>query len=270
MLVILSTSLLTTPPEGFPSSADLLAALPLLYRGFATLAVTVIVTFFVILGQAGMTGRAVLEGKTTIGDWGSSIKRNFFKVLGVGLIYVGILFAFMIVVGMMTFLSILPTIAENLQRLNQTLPAAPGAPQIPPSAFPQLISFAMVFPVLFALAQAIFYVLLAPAVMDNKGVGSSVDHGFRTIKRSFPLFIGYAALMCVVALATATLTFWPAFSAVFSGEVSAISGLSWQNITSQIIGAVFSPLYFLLAFSIYNYVRIAESRRETRTERGES
>ncbi|MBI2185337.1 MAG: hypothetical protein HYU39_10335 [Thaumarchaeota archaeon] len=216
-----------------------------LLQTFALLLVTVTVGFLVLLGESGMTGKAVTEGKVSIAEWGRSVRKYFVRILGLALIYVGLLVGVFTVVGVIT---IMPVILSMVGQ------AAQGQP--PPSESAIMQSFApvaIVFAVIAAFVQAGFYLLLAPAVVDDAGIGGSVEKAIRVLRAKYKAFLAYASLVCGIILVSSA----PILLFFFSGfdvnlKVAFLPGnLSVAVLVPSIVQTIFSPLFFLIAFLIY-------------------
>jgi hypothetical protein len=80
----------------------------LVMAGFGVLFLMLVVSFLVILGQANMSGKARKEGKTALGDWVAGVRKYFFRVLGIGLVFLGIVLILFMIVGATYVLTVLP------------------------------------------------------------------------------------------------------------------------------------------------------------------
>jgi len=165
-------------------------------------------------------------------DWPKSIRKYFFRVLGIGIVYVGVLFVIFMVIGVLAIIPFLPSILGK--------PSWPTSPPTPP---PSLFPLSYVFPVVFAVVQSVFYVILAPAVLDDQGVGGSIDQGLKAVKGRFQAFLGYVGFVCAVMLISSTLS---------SLKLPPLVGsFTLSGVVSEAITAFISPLFFLIAFLIY-------------------
>jgi len=226
----------TSTGVGFPTITS-----SLLMTGFGMIFLSLVVSFLVILGQASMSGKTVSEGKTKLADWGSGVRRYFFRVLGIGLVFLGIVFVLFMIVGIAYALTILPKLIT------------PEGIVTPPTTSATVAAqpvFTLATTLIFTVTQSVFYVWLASAIIDNKGVGTSLDIGLRTIRRNFRTFLEFMALFFIVSVIVTVI-----------GDLSALIGISVQplvgsltstSIVSQIIEKIFSPLWFLIAFELYH------------------
>ena len=119
----------------------------------------ILVTFFVILGLAGMTGRLVLEGHTSISDWGSSIKTHFRVLLGLGIIF-----------GSIFILSSTATLVLGASLAVSTNPLS--TLRITP----------IIGDIVTSIPLSLFYVVLAPAIMEGKGLRDSLRYGVSAVR----------------------------------------------------------------------------------------
>lgn len=225
-------------PEGIvpvPRQSSLVSVATLI---FLLGLVNITTGFLVVLGQAGMTGRVVLEGATRLRHWGASIRSHFFTVLGLGIVYGGIV----VVIG--AAMGVLGVSVAFLSRSIPTVP--PGTP--PTAALPPLVTpLAVIYPLLMAISQSIFYILLASAVMDGRGIAGSLDYGLKVVKRGWRVYLPYLGVFIAVSLAVSLIG---SFQYITQGGFSDYL-LSPNVFISQGLNAVFSPFLFLLAFLIY-------------------
>jgi len=235
--VILSR-VVAVPREGFPT-----ITLSLLMAGFGVLFLLSVVSFLVILGQANMSGKVITEGKTRLADWGIGIRKYFFRVLGIGLVFLGIMFVLFMIVMVAYALTILTKIIT---------PEGVITPPITPTPQTTYMDWTMtlITALIMTIAQSFFYIWLAPAILDDKGIGTSLDLGIKTIRKSGRVFVGFIVLFLIVS-AIATLV--NSFPAIIGVTVPPLVGsLTPTSIVSQIIEKIFSPLWFLIAFTIYH------------------
>lgn len=215
-LISFATSASTEPPAGQVSPVVTPVDASVVLKGLAVSLLGLAISFILMVGQAGMSGRVVSEGRTSLDDWGMSVKRYFLRVLGLFLLYMLISF----IMGLL----LIPF--DLLLRPLTTSPA-----------------WRYVLILLLAGASSIFHIILAPAVVDDKGVSDSLSLGLKTIRRQPRAFLGYVGFSYIIQLVV---------SSVATTETDAIIGsLSLTTMTSSIISTIWSPLHFLWAFLIY-------------------
>lgn len=206
---------------------------------------TLAVNFLALLGQVEMAGKVVLEGKASLGDWGAGIRRLFFKVLGIGLIFLGLLFTLSMVVVVIYALTIIPKLIT---------PEGAVRPPIAPASGTAYMGLALA--AVIALAQSIFYMWLAPAVLEDRRVGASLDSGLKSIKRCGRLFIGFVALFSIASIATALIKEAPSLVNIAGRPL--VGSLTPVSIISQIVEKILSPLWFLMAFTMHHSMQASE------------
>lgn len=219
--------------EGVPAiTSDLVIA------GFGVLFLMLVASFLVILGQANMSGKVVKESKTTLADWGAGVRKYFFRVFGIGLVFLGIILILFMIVGVAYALTVLPEMitSEGVMR-----------PPITPAPQTMYMSWAMTL--IMTVASSVFYIWLAPAILDNKSVGASLDMGVKTIRRSSRVFVGFIILFFIVSAIATVIKDLPSMMGLDIQPI--IGSLTLTSILSQIIERIFSPLWFLMAFTIY-------------------
>ncbi len=139
-------------------------------------------------------------------------------------------------------LSILPQLISQLGRVTP-----PQTPQISP-----LISMTVgsVTALLTTIASAIFYIWLAPIVIDDKGVSASLKAGTEAIGKSGKTFLGFVAIFFPVFLISTIM----GASTTYLGTIqpASLSYVTPTLVVSQVVTTIFSPLWFLMAFTIYS------------------
>lgn len=219
--------------EGVPAiTSDLVMA------GFGVLFLMLVVSFLVILGQANMSGKAIKEGKTTLGDWGAGVRKYFFRVFGIGLVFLGIILILFMIVGVAYALTVLPEMITS-----------EGVMRPPITSTPQTAYMGWVMTFIMSVASSAFYIWLAPAILDNKGVGASLDMGVKTIRMSSRVFVSFIILFFIVSAIATVIKDLPSMIGLDIQPI--IGSLTLTSILSQIIERIFSPLWFLMAFTIY-------------------
>ncbi len=138
-----------------------------------------------------------------------------------------------------------------LQPLVSQMVIAP--PQITAPALLTPLSMAMmVIITLFgAVSTAVLYTWIAPIVLENKGVIASLSSGTRGIREGGRTFLGFIALIFVVSGVTALIENFPMYLGAPVQQLSSQGYLTPSNVASQAISTVISPLWFLMAFTIY-------------------
>ena len=178
----------------------------------------VLATFLVILGQAVMTGRIVLEGHTGLGDWSAIIRNRFRVVLGLGIIF-GSAFS-------------LSSTASIL--LGVSLAAYLNAFSVFRMSF-------IIVDVVSSIPLSLFYIVLAPAIMEGKGIRDSMRHGWRAVRSGLGVYLPYLGTLIVLSLAISII------SIPIEGSIA--------GIVTEVVRAVSTPLLFILAFLIYRNKR---------------
>ncbi len=226
-------------------NANLALPTNLVQVGLATAFLNLVVLFLVILGQASMAGKVVLKGKTKLSDWGAGARKYFFRVLGIGLAFIGIALVFLVIFGFVLVFTFLPDIIAH-----------PGVSPKLPSLFlnPTGVFVVQLIPVfLITLADSVLYLWLAPAILDYKGVGTSLDVGLKTFKRSWKAFVGFFALFFGASVVVLVINDLPTITGVTIRPL--VASLTPTNLTSQFLERLLSPLWFLITFRLYRKTR---------------
>lgn len=203
------------------------------------------VSFSALLGQASMAGKAVSGERTSLGDWVEGVRAYFSRVFGISLIYLVIAGVFFIPLSRIYYSIVLLPLASQM---------GITAPQTPPPTTTTPLPTAILLTIAFFIttATAVFYMLIAPVVFENKGVISSLRSGTTAIRRSGWTFLGFIALMSVISGVTSMIENLPMYSATEVQRILHQGYLKPLNIASQAINTVISPLWFLIAFTIYH------------------
>ena len=201
-----------------------------------------VVGLLVLVGQASMTGKVVLTGKTGLVDLWAGLRKYFWRVFGIGAVFVGIVLGIMLIVGLaFAFLVILPAAVSN----PSTFAANPSNP------FEQPL-YPLGSAILGALGTLIFEMCLAPVVLDDKGVGASITSSLSAVKKRWRVFLAFLGLFSFVSAITLVVSFRDPSTANLMANSSGISASSLPRVFAGLVGAVFSPLWFLIAFRIYS------------------
>lgn len=249
MIIPIITSSLLAPPPALPTprvfAPELLG---FIFMAFGVFLMNLVISFLALLGQASMAERVVVEGKTRLVDWGKGIKKYFLRVLGIGLIYLGIIAVFFVLMVMILVFAMLPQLIPQLGEVPS--PTPPITPQISP-----LISAttSWVTPLVTTIVSAIFYMWLAPAIIDDKGVFASLDMGTKAMRKEGKLFLGFIALFLVVSAGAQLINTLPIYMGIMVPSVCYVGFcVTPTHIVSQVVTTLFSPLWFLIAFTIYS------------------
>lgn len=248
ILLIVTSSLLVPPPS--PPTPRVFAPELLTYV-FVALGIGLlnsIISFLALLGQASMAGRVVVEGETRLIDWGKGVKKYSLRVLGIGLIYVGIVAVFFVLVVMVVVFSMLPQLMSRMGEV------APPTPPITPQMSPLVsATTSWMLPLVTAIVSAVFYMWLAPAVIDDKGVFASLDIGTKAMRKEGKLFLGFIVLLFAVSAGAQLIGMLPYYLEIMVPSVCYAGFCAPPtHIVSQVITTLFSPLWFLIAFTIYS------------------
>lgn len=216
---------------------------------------SVIIGLLVLLGQVSMTGKVIHTGKTRLGDWWVGLRKYFWRVFGIGAVYFGVVMGITIIaILIFVFIVIVPAVMSNSSSFSsQSTPFAE-------SPFLLGVTF------LSALGSLVFYMMLAPVVIDDRGVGSSISSGLSAVKRggrTFLAFLGLVLLETLVVLEfgyrnLGTNPTYPSYGTGF---------LTFPMVFSGLLGAAFSPLWVLMAFRIYCESGVRE-KFETQVQSG--
>lgn len=205
---------LVVPPAVYLISSFTVSALSVASERLLVLLIsmpfTFLISFIVTSGQAGMTRKVVLEGRVRIGEWVTSVKRYFFRVLKLKLLYTFTLGVVLAVAGI---------IGEQA-----------------------VVAFAF----FGVVAGSVFRILLAPAIIDDRGVGDSIGQGFGAIRRRSKAFLVYVLLVWAVGTITS-------FPVQLTGikAITIVGDLTLADVATGIITAFISPIYYLIAFIFY-------------------
>jgi hypothetical protein len=209
---------------------------------FGSLFISLVVGLLVLLGQVSMTGRVILTGKTGLGDWWVGLRKYFWKVVVIGAVFWGVVMGITFIVTLiLVFTVLLPAVLTNPGSFS------PNQPN-PLTQSPFLLSVTS----LSALGILIFYMMLAPAILDNKGAGLSIISGMSAVRRSGRVFLVFLGLVMLVTLVTLVIGYPNLSTTNLTYNLNAANYFTLPRVFSGLLGALFTPLWMLIAFRIYS------------------
>ena len=214
------------------------------FMGFGILFLNLAVPFLGLLGQVSMTGKIVGGGKADLDDWIEGFRAYFSRVLGVSLVYLGTLMILAILLMGAYFANVILPLASQIGLItNETVTQVLNSP----------LSFATILGLglIDAATTALLYMWTAPIVFDNQSVFDSLRLGSKASKEGRLKFLGLIALMFVASGITALINYVPLYRSL-STELIINQGYTLSTLVSQTIRAIFSPLWLLIAFTIYH------------------
>ncbi len=248
-LIYWSSLFLFKPLSSCPACAEI--SPESLAAGVAALCISLTISFVVLLGQASMTGKAVVGEKPKLADWWGA-RKYLVRVFGICVIYLGMIISFFALIGVLVAVAFYPEIFS-----------AEATSQLPPIPHLEALGYAVAG--VMALIQSIFYVLLAPVAVDDKGFGASIDAGFSAVKKCKQLFACFITLYLAVSLLTQLISSPQIL--LSSKEVRGFSAcveaqpytVNLPRLVSKAVSTVFSPLWFLMAFVLYRESRAMDN-----------
>lgn len=157
--------------------------------------------------------------------------KHFWKVVRLGLLIFGVIFAIsMIGVLIYVFTVMVPAIVSN--------PAGFTANQS--GAIAKQSPFSSVFVLLSALGSLLFYVILAPAILENKGAVSSIRSGLLAVKRNGRTFLSILILFVIAS------------AIILTVSTGLLSTMRFAHLFSSLLAALLSPFWFLVSFRFYS------------------
>ena len=215
------------------------------FMGFGILFLNLAVPFLGLLGQVSMTGKIVGGGKADLDDWIEGIRAYFSRVLGVNLIYFGTLTILAILLMGAYFANVIPPLASQIGLItNETVTQVLNSP----------LSFATILGLglIDAATTAFLYMWTAPIVFDDQRVFDSLRLGSKASKEGRLKFLGLIALMFVASGITALINYVPLYRSLSTELIINQGYYTPSTLVSQTIRAIFSPLWLLIAFTIYH------------------
>jgi len=215
------------------------------FVGFGILFMNLAVPFLGLLGQASMAGKIVDGGKADLDDWIEGIRAYFSRVLGVSLIYLGTFMILAILLMGAYFTSvIMPLVSQIGLITDETVTPALNSPMF--------IAIVLGFVLIDAAATAFLYMWTASIVFDDQSVFDSLRLGSRASKEGRLKFLGLIAIMFVASGITALLNYLPLYLGLSTELIISQGYYTLSTLVSQTIRAIFSPLWLLIAFTIYH------------------
>ena len=243
-LIALVFELVIIPLIGLPgtdvSTPELVSyALP----GSGVLFLSLAISFLTLIGQASMASRVVLNGKAGLRDWVQGVKRYSTKVLGVCAIYLGVLVLSSIPMMIMYWYVMLAQLPSLMGAYDPEKPPSP--PIIPPSINIATNWTALIFT---SVITAVVYLWLAPVFFEDRGVFTSIRAGNQALKKNWRTFLGFVALFITVSGAANLIENLPTY---LGTSIQRSGYMVLTHVTSIVVKTIFSPLWFLIALTIY-------------------
>lgn len=240
-MIVNMLSLLWLPiyPEAYVNGSQ-----SFLLVGWGTWTLIQVVSFLALLGQASMAGKVVSGKKTSLSDWVDGTRAYFSRALGISMIHMGIVGIFFIPLSRIYYSLVLQPLAS---RIGLAAPQAPAPAIITPVSTAMMLATTL----FIATATAVLYMWIAPIVFEDVGVIASLSSGNRAMRDSGKAFLGLIAIISVISGVTSMVENLPLYSTMAVQELLPQGYLTPTNIASQAINAVISPLWFLIAFTMY-------------------
>jgi len=209
----------------FVSIATIMPTLLSLHRSFffsmlplLVILVGLVANFFVVLGSAGMTGKVILEGQTNLRDWRVSISKYFRVVLGLGLVFALVFYLSSGATGILT----ISFMGLRLSPVNLFIRWIINTP-------------------VQSLFLSLFYIILASAIIDGRGIMGSLRHGLRAVRNGPGTYSAYLGIVILISTANIVIQI------PLEGRIGTIVLEGGR--------AVASPFLFIMAFLIYRNKR---------------
>lgn len=246
-LAVLAFELIVLPLMGFPA-AD--ASGPELesyaFIGFGALFLSLVISFLALVGQASMATVVVLGGKAGLRDWVRGVRRHSPRALGVYFIYLGVMVLSFVPMIVMYWYAMLPWLRQQI--------GASGPVETPSPPFMSLpigIAINWTTLILFSVITAVLYMWLAPVFFEDADVFASVGAGNQALRANGRAFLGFIALFIAVSGVANLIENLPVYLGASIQQISGSGGLAPTHVASQVIKTMFSPLWFLVALTIY-------------------
>ena len=105
--------------------------------------------------------------------------------------------------------------------------------------------------ILFSIITAVLYMWLAPVFFEDADVFASVGAGNQALRANGRAFLGFVALFIAVSGVANLIENLPVYLGATIQQISGSGGLVPTHVASQVIETMFSPLWFLIALTIY-------------------
>jgi len=246
-LVVLAFELVVLPLMGIPA-AD--ASRPELesyaFIGFGALFLSMAISFLALVGQASMASVVVQGGKASLRDWVNGIRKHSPRVLGVYFIYLGVMVLSFIPIIVMFWYAMLPWL--NYQ-IGASGPVEPLSPPFMSSPIGIAINWTTL--ILISVITAVLYMWLAPVFFEDADVFTSVGSGNKALRASGSTFLGFIVLFIAVSGVANLIENLPVYLGATIQQTYGSGYLAPTHVASQVIKTMFSPLWLLVALTIY-------------------
>jgi len=198
-----------------------------------------IVSFFVILGQLGMTEKVIADGGASLRDWASAVKHHFIRVLWISLPFAAL--------GVMIFILFNWAFAYLIEvRLlwahQSTLDLMRRM------EFAQLISNSLTS-LLEAFVLWFWNLCLASTVLERRSFRASLGASKNVVRGNRGLFVRLVLFYWTVSLLLTVVSAGPFLLGIMTQPKIGITDAS--SMVSNVIGSLLSPLWYLIGFVFY-------------------
>jgi hypothetical protein len=251
-LVVLVFELVVLPLMGIPA-AD--ASGPELesyaFIGFGALFLSMAISFLALVGQASMASSVVLGGKAGLRDWVNGIRKHSPRVLGVYFIYLVVMVLSFVPMIVMYWYAMLPWLRLQIGASGPVEPPSPPFMSLPIGIAINWTAINWTALILFSVITAVAYMWLAPVFFEDADVFTSVGAGNKALRANGRAFLGFVALFIAVSGVANLIENLPVYLGSTIQQIYGSGYLAPTHVASQVIETMFSPLWFLVALTIY-------------------
>jgi hypothetical protein len=213
--------------------------------GFGTLALSLTISFLSLIGQASMASEVVLEGKASLRDWVHGVRKYSTRVLGVYAIYLGIMIVSVIPLAIIFWYAMLP---QLLHQMGTSWPEISSSTPLIPASTSIAINWTAI--TLTSVITAVLYMWLASMIFEDTEVFTSISAGNQAVRVSGRTFLGFTALFILASGIANLVENLPMYLGTYTQQPYG-GYLTPTHVTSLLVNAIFSPLWFLIALTLY-------------------
>jgi len=213
--------------------------------GLGAMGLSLIVSFLTLIGKASMASQVVLGGTASLRNWVEGIESYSRRALGVYAVYLVLIILSFIPLIIVFWYAMLPQV---MYQIWASQPEASPSTLLAPT--PTIIAISWAAMAILSLVEAALYMWLASLIFEGTDALPSISGGNKAARASGRTFLGFVALFIIVSGIANLVENIPLYLGTYTPQAQ--GGLpTVTHLTSQLMKAIFSPLWLLIALTLY-------------------
>ena len=213
--------------------------------GFGAIGLSLIVSFLTLVGKASIASQVVLGGRASLRDWVKGVVSYSRRALGAYAVYLVLIILSFIPLIIVFWYAMMPQV---MYQIWASQPEAYPSTLLAPT--PTIIAISWVGLAILSLFEAALYMWLASLIFEGTDVLPSISGGIKAVRASGRTFLGFVVLFIVVSGIANLVENIPLYLGIYTPQAQ--GGLpTVTHLTSQLMKAIFSPIWLLIALTLY-------------------